>query len=193
MPDPASLHLWQNWGHRGSHKSLSPVEANPASISWPPADPGVRWSQRCPSPGWLVGANAPGWQQRAPGPPVFSPPGCSGQVWGKGEDSWVAVSIRRYRPQAGLSPPGGEVQVMTPGPSHPLHSLCSSALHPWSCPAPVCCPGDCQLGTLEASGDRVPPLFHGTAALGFDGTSKPRRPRCVPENSRSQPKATAPP
>lgn len=139
MPDPASLHLWQNWGHRGSHKSLPPVEANPASISWAPADPGVRWSQRCPSPGWLVGANAPGWQQRAPGPPVFSPPGCSGQVWGKGEDSWVAVSIRRYRPQAGLSPPGGEVQVMTPRPLTP------SAQSLFICPEPLELPRPCLL------------------------------------------------
>lgn len=30
----------------------------------------------------------------------------------------------------------------------------------------------------------MPPLFHGTAALGFDWRSRPRRPTRVPENSQ---------
>lgn len=175
MPDPASLHLWQNWGRQGSH---NPSGSQPRLYLLGTCRSGREVVPVLPLPRLTGQCECPGWQQRAPGPPVFSPPGCSGQVW----------CLFEAEPSGWRS---GEAQAMaSPGP----RTLCTVSAHlpcaPGAAPGPACCPVIDSRGPWRPRG-RVPPLFHGTAALGFAWTSRPRRTRRIPENSGSWPRAIA--
>lgn len=137
MPDPASLHLWQNWGRRESQKSLSPVEARPASISWC-----ISRHEVVSELLRLVSANARAGSRGRPVLLSFLLQDVQGRFGGRGRRAgWLCEHQALWAP-VWAEPSGWRTDDGNPSPSHPLHSLCSSALCPWATPAPACCPGD---------------------------------------------------
>lgn len=91
--------------------------------------------------GRLLNVSAPAGSRGRLGPPVFLSPEHSGQVWGKGEEGWAAVlAASTVGSLAGLTSLSGEEKWgdCNPGPSHPLYTLCSSALDVKTSQAQAC-------------------------------------------------------